>query len=106
MKPTYDEILKWMRDYFDEYNAGAQSAETVHRMDKYFAADLTFIPYMYVFGGPEQAINSRDDFYNMLTGHPEDYETFVVHDIFVDEKRLVAVAFLQATVYDTATNNA
>jgi hypothetical protein len=40
----------------------------------------------------------------MLTNHPSDYEKFVVHDIFVDEQRLVSVAFLEATIYETATN--
>jgi hypothetical protein len=104
MKPTYDEIVKWMRDYFATYNDYAQNAETVHQMDEYFAPDLTFIPYMYVFGGPGNAIKSREDFYGMLTGHPEDYEKFVVHDIFVDEERMVAVAFLQATIFDSATD--
>jgi hypothetical protein len=105
MKPGYDEIVKWMKDYFAEYNASAQNAETVHAMDKYFAQDLTFIPYMYVFGGPGNAINSREDFYAMLTGHPEDYEKFIVHDIFVDDERMVAVAFLQATIFETATDS-
>jgi len=104
MKPTYDEIVRWMKDYFAEYNASAQDAKTVHAMDTYFAPDLTFIPYMYLFGGPENAIRSREDFYGMLTGHPEDYEKFVVHDIFVDEKRLVAVAFVRAIIYETATD--
>ena len=104
MKPTYDEIVQWMKDYFAEYNAGAQDAKTVHAMDKYFAPNLTFIPYMYLFGGPQNAIKSREDFYNMLTGHPEDYERFVVHDIFVDEKRMVAVAFVRATIYETSTD--
>jgi len=104
MKPTYDGIVKWMREYFDEYNRSAQDAATVHAMDTYFAPDLTFIPYMSVFGGPENAIHSREDFYSMLTGHPQDYERFVVHDIFVDEKRMVSVAFLQATIYDSATD--
>jgi len=105
MKPTYAEIVQWMKDYFAEYNASAQDAKTVHAMDKYFLPDFTFIPYMYVFGGPDKPITDRENFYNMLTGHPEDYEKFVVHDIFVDENRMVAVAFLQATIYDTATNN-
>jgi len=104
MRPTYHEIVQWMKDYFAEYNAGAQNPETVHAMDKYFAPDLTFIPYMYVFGGPGNAIRSREDFYGMLTGHSEDYEKFVVHDIFVDEKRMVAVAFLQATIYETGSD--
>lgn len=103
MKPTYDEIVQWMKDYFADYNASAQNAETVHAMDKYLAPDFTFIPYTYVFGGPDNPFRGREGFYTMLTGHPEDYEEFIVHDIFVDEKRMVAVAFLQATIYDTAT---
>jgi hypothetical protein len=104
MNPTRDGIEKWMMEYFDEYNRSAQNAETVHRMDTYFAPDFTFIPYMYVFGGPGSAITGRDVFYNMLTNHPSDYERFVVHDIFVDEKKLVAVAFLEATIFETGTD--
>ncbi len=104
MKPTHDEIVKWMEAYFAEYNASAQDAKTVHRMDTYFAPDFTFIPYMYVFGGPQNAITGREAFYTMLTNHPSDYERFIVHDIFVDEKRMVAVAFLEATIFETATN--
>jgi hypothetical protein len=103
-KPTHDEIVKWMRAYFSEYNASAQDAKTVHRMDMYFAPDFTFIPYMYVFGGPQNAITGREAFYTMLTGHPADYEKFIVHDVFVDEKRMVAVAFLEATIFETGTN--
>jgi hypothetical protein len=104
MKPTHDEIVKWMNAYFVEYNASAQDPKTVHRMDPYFAPDFTFIPYMYVFGGPQSAIKGRSAFYAMLTGHPADYEKFTVHDIFVDEKRMVAVAFLEATIFETATD--
>jgi hypothetical protein len=104
MKPTHDEIIKWMNAYFAEYNASAQNAKTVHKMDTYFAPDFTFIPYMYVFGGPQNAIKGSEAFYTMLTNHPSDYERFIVHDIFVDEKRLVAVAFLEATIYETGTN--
>jgi hypothetical protein len=104
MKPTHDEIIKWMNAYFTEYNDSAQNAKTVHRMDTYFAPDFTFIPYMYVFGGPQNAITGREAFYSMLTGHPSDYEKFIVHDIFVDEKRMVAVAFLEATIFETGTD--
>jgi hypothetical protein len=104
MKPTHDEIVNWMNAYFAEYNTSAQNAKTVHRMDAYFAPDFTFIPYMYVFGGPKSAITGREAFYNMLTNHPSDYERFIIHDIFVDEQRLVAVAFLEATIYETDTD--
>jgi hypothetical protein len=104
MKPTHDEIVKWMNAYFTEYNASAQNAKTVHKMDTYFAPDFTFIPYMYVFGGPQNAITGRETFYNMLTNHPSDYERFIVHDIFVDEQRMVSVAFLEATIFETGTD--
>jgi len=104
MKMTHDEIVKWMNAYFAEYNASAQNAKTVHRMDTYFDPNFTFIPYMYVFGGPQNAITGREAFYTMLTNHPADYERFIVHDVFVDEKKMVAVAFLEATIFETATN--
>ena len=38
----------------------------------------------------------------MLTSHPDDYEKFEVLDIFVDEARVVAVAFLKARIYASA----
>jgi len=101
MTPTYDQIVQWMKDYFAAYNLYAQDAGTVHCMDEYFAPDLKFMPYMHVFGGPENAITSSEDFYAMLTGHPDDYEQFEVLDIFVDAERMVAVAFLIARIYST-----
>ena len=104
MKATYDEIAQWMRDYFATYNLYAQDARTIHEMDRYFAPDLRFMPYMSLFGGPEAGHTSRESFYSMLTGHPEDYEQFEVLDIFVDEKRMVAVAFLMATVRSVKTD--
>lgn len=104
MKPTYDEIVEWMKEYFATYNLYAQDAATVHEMDKYFAPDLNFVPYMYVFGGPDRPITGREDFYRLLTGHPNDYEQFEVLDVFVDEKRMVAVAYLLATILDAKTD--
>lgn len=104
MRPTYDGIVNRMKDYFAAYNAYAQCAGTVHRMDEYFHPEMTFIPYMWLFGGPDNAIQGRQGFYEMLTGHPDDYERFEVEDVFVDLERLVTVARLRATVYDGATH--
>jgi hypothetical protein len=104
MKPTRDEIVQWMKDYFATYNLYAQDAATVHHMDEYFAPDLRFMPYMYVFGGPEAGHHTSEDFYQMLTSHPDDYEKFEVLDVFVDEKRMVAVAFLIARIFSTKTD--
>jgi hypothetical protein len=101
MRPTYDQMVQWMKDYFATYNLCAQDAATVHRMDEYFAPDLRFMPYMSVFGGPEAGHHTSEDFYAMLTGHPDDYEQFEVLDIFVDAERMVCVAFLIARIYST-----
>ena len=104
MDATYDTIAQWMREYFETYNLHAQYEDTVHAMDKFFDPDLRFMPYMYLFGGPEAGHTSRESFYAMLTGHPDDYEQFEVLDIFVDERRLTATAFLKATIYDANTD--
>ena len=104
MDATYDTIAQWLREYFETYNLHAQYEDTIHAMDKFFAPDLRFVPYAHLFGGPDAGYFSRETFYEMLTGHPDDYERFEVLDIFVDEKRLVATAFLKATIYDSNTD--
>jgi hypothetical protein len=104
MKPTYDDMLMWMNDYFAAYNAFAQNPGTVHRMSDYFTADVHFVPYVSAFGGPEHAVTSRDDFFRMFTGHPTVYEKFEVEDIAIDEKRMVAVALLKVALFDSKTD--
>jgi hypothetical protein len=104
MKPTYDEIVTWMRQYFDAYNAYAQNPETVNRMSDYFTPDVCFVPYVSDFGGPAHAVTNRDDFYRMFTGHPTVYEQFDVDDIMVDEKKMIAVALLDVSLYESKTN--
>lgn len=104
MKPTYDEMLQWMQDYFKAYNAYAQNPETVERMSDYFSPDVHFIPYISAFGGPENAVTNRDDFYRMFTGHPTVYEKFEVEDIVIDERRMVATALLDVRLYDSKTD--
>ncbi len=104
MKPTYEDMVKWMGDYFDAYNAYAQNPETVHRMSDYFAPDVHFVPYVSDFGGPGHAVTSRDEFYRMFTGHPTVYEKFRLDDIIVDERRMIAVALLDVTLFDSQTD--
>jgi hypothetical protein len=104
MKPTYDDIVQWMKDYFAAYNAYAQNPDTVHKMRDYFTEDVRFVPYISAFGGPEKAVTSREDFFRMFTGHPTVYERFDVEDIVVDERRLVAVALLKVALFDSKTN--
>ncbi len=104
MKPTYDDIVTWMEEYFKAYNAYAQNPATVQRMTDYFTPDVRFVPYISAFGGPGNAVTSRDDFFQMFIGHPTVYEQFEVDNIVVDERKLVAVALLKATLYESKTN--
>jgi len=104
MKPTYEEILQWMKEYFSAYNAYAQNAQTVNRMSDYFTRDVHFVPYVSAFGGPGNAVTNRDDFFRMFTGHPSVYEKFDVEDIIVDEKRMVATALLDVTLFESGTD--
>lgn len=103
MELTYDNILKWMKEYFETYNSYAQNPETVHRMDKYFAPDMEFFPYVASLKGPEGSVNNREDFYKILAGHPSSYETFEPEDIVIDERRGVAVVLLKVQVFDSKT---
>ena len=103
MKPTYDEIVKWMKDYFAAYNAYAQNPKTVERMSDYFIPDVHFVPYVSAFGGPGNAVTNRNDFFRMFTSHPAVYEQFDVEDIAVDQDRMVVVALLNVSLFDSKT---
>jgi hypothetical protein len=105
MKATYEEMIKFMQEYFQAYNNYAQNKATVEKMTDYFTPDVQFIPYITAFGGPENAVKSRDDFFRMFTGHPSVYERFEeIKDIVVDERRMVATAFFLVALYESKTN--
>ena len=104
MKQTYEEILRWMRDYFNAYNSYAQNPETVGRMSDYFTPDVHFVPYISAFGGPENPVTNREDFFRMFTGHPSVYEKFDVEDIVVDDRRMVATALLDVRLFESKTD--
>jgi hypothetical protein len=104
MKPTYEETIKFMKDYFTAYNAYAQNSETVHRMDDYYMPDVRFVPFIAAFGGPENALTSRDDFYRTFIDHPSRYETLEGEDITVDERRMVTTALIKATLFESGTD--
>jgi len=100
---TYENIEKWMREYFEAYNSYAQNPDTVERMNDYFMPDMEFIPYVAQLKGPKGSVTSRDDFYKILAGHPSSYETFVPEDIAIDERRSVVVVLLKVQVFDSKT---
>ncbi|MFH1647243.1 MAG: hypothetical protein ABID71_06140 [Chloroflexota bacterium] len=99
MELTYDNILKFMEDYFPAYNRYAQYPETTCRMLDYFAPDLEFIPYV---AGLEHT-TSADEFLRIMSSHPSSYETITPEDIFIDVKRKVVVVLARTEVVDRKT---
>lgn len=58
---TYEDITKWMKEYWNAYNKYAQNPETVLRMCDYFAPDLEFVPYIAQIA--HMHTTKRDDFF-------------------------------------------
>ena len=102
MEITYDKIVDWMKSYFKTYNQYAQVAETVDKMNDYFAPDLVFKAYVAGLGDGT-AITDREVFKHILTAHPDSYETFEPLDIAVDERKMVANALLDVDVVESKT---
>ncbi len=99
MEPTYDNIKKFMQDYFETFNKYGQSPDTVNRMDDFFAPDLEFFPYV----SHVIKTRGRERFYKVITSHPSGYEHLTPLDIVVDEKHLVAVVLIKAEISDSQT---
>jgi hypothetical protein len=99
VEPNYDNIMKFMRDYFETFNKYGQSPETVHRMDDYYAPYFEFTPYV------AQIIKTkgREEFYKVLLSHPSGLENLTPEDIMIDEKRKVAVVLIRADISDSHT---
>jgi hypothetical protein len=63
MKPTYEDIVGFTKAYFKAYNAYARNSATVDKMRDYYTPDVNFVPYMSVFGGPQNVVNGVDTFF-------------------------------------------
>jgi len=103
MELTYDNILNWMKEYFETYSTYGQKPETADRMKEYFAPDLRFIPYIAGIGGPEGGFRSRDEFIQTAKSHPSWYERLIPDDITIDERRNTVVVLFRMEVVDTKT---
>jgi hypothetical protein len=98
-KLSYDEILKYMQDYFRDFEAYGQNPETIHKMDEYFAPDFEFQPYI----ADVQPVKGRDVWYKVLVSHPSGFEKLTPEDLVIDERRQVVVARIKAEIIDSKT---
>ena len=100
MKMTYDEMLTWIGEYFDAFNRYGQNAETIQRMDEYFAKDFVFNPFVAHVG----KVAGRDNWYKVLCSHPSGLEKLTPEDLVIDERRQAFVAQIKAELWDRDTN--
>jgi hypothetical protein len=99
MEFTYDNIVKWMKEYFKAYDKYAQDPKTTHRMHDYYAPDLEMIDYI----AGVSKLSSRDEFLRLMSSHPSSHETLTPEDIVVDERRKIVVVLAKTEITDTTT---
>jgi hypothetical protein len=105
MTLMYDDIVRWMKEYFQTYSTYGQDSETADRMKDYFAPDLRFIPYIAGIGGPEGGFFSRDEFIHTAKSHSSWYEKLTPEDITVDERRMAVAVRFGMEVIDRKTGD-
>ncbi len=94
MELSYDNMLKFMEEYFTVYSKYGQKTDSAQRMHEFFTPDLRFIPYIEALGGPEGGFHSRDEFLRTAVAHTAWYEILTPQDITIDDRRkTVAVVF-------------
>lgn len=96
---TYDVILKYMEDYFKDFNAYGQNPDTIHRMDDYFAPDFEFLPYIAFI----PHVHGREDWYKVLLSHPSGIERLTPEDMIIDDRKKVVVVKIKTDVIDSKT---
>ena len=104
MELTYDNIQKWMKEYFQTYSTYGQKPETADRMKDFFSPDLRFIPYIAAIGGPEGGFKSRDEFIKTAKSHSSWYERLIPDILTIDERQKTVVVLFKMEVVDTKRN--
>lgn len=99
MKLTYDEMVAWIKEYFDVFNLYGQDPEEIHRMDEYFSKAFSFNPFIAHVG----KVAGRDDWYKVLLSHPSGVERLTPEDLVIDERRQAFVAQIKAELSDRDT---
>ena len=100
MEITYDNIVKYYEEYFEVFNNHGQSMDSVHDMDRFYAPEFAFKPFVATIKG----CNSREEWYRVVTGHPAGHEHLEMEDIIIDMKRLVAAILIKAEISDPETH--
>ena len=94
MTGLYDDIGRFLEGYFQTYSEYGQTPDTYHRMDEYYAPDLTF---------PDDGITCRDEWYERCLRHPSVQDKLNLEHLVVDVRRNEASAQLKTQAIDRET---
>lgn len=94
MKSLYNNIVRFMEEYFTAYSEYGQVAETIRIMDKFYAPDLCF---------DEGVVTSREQWYERCLAHPIVQDKLTLEHLFVDEKQKEVGALLRTQAIVRAT---
>jgi hypothetical protein len=94
MDSMYDDIVRFMKEYFLAYSEKGQVKETQQVMDKFYAPDLVF---------DDGAMTSREQWYKACLAHPAIQDKLTLEHVFVDEKQKEAGALVKTQAIDRAS---
>ena len=92
----YEDIMRFMGEYFPAYSEYGQVAETHRIMDKFYAPDLCF---------DDGVVTSREQWYKACLKHPAIQDKLTVEHLFVDERKKEAGALLKTQAIERASGN-
>ena len=94
MELTYDEIVRFMKEYFPAYSEKGQIEATHHVMDNFYAPDIAF---------DDGIITSREQWYKACLSHPAIQDKITLEHLFVDEKQKEAGALVKTQAIERAS---
>ena len=101
MEMTYEDIVKFMQEYFPVYSDYGQDPATAHRMDDFYAPDFVFTGYV---GYPEPVVYpSREAFLAFDVSHPSSYERLTPEALTIDERGRTVFAIIKFEFIDRKT---
>jgi hypothetical protein len=101
MELIYDDMVKFMEEYFPVYSEYGQEPATAHRMHEYYAPDFVFTGYV---GYLEPVVYpSAEAFVEFDLSHPSSYERLTPEDMIVDERRKRISALIKFEFIDKPT---
>ena len=94
MPSLYDNIVRFMTEYFPAYSQYGQVAETHRVMDRFYAPDLSF---------PDDGVTSREQWYERCLNHPAIQDRITLEHLYVDERQQEVGALATTQAIDRAT---